>query len=186
MIPVGYLVKQVNGCPDWLNATGVVDVYSVSGCVSMDFTDYINYWKHNGYWFFDSPKVIQDIAERNEIDLAGMTLFFYEAYEWEFDDSVDQWKTLIPEPSFPTRIDLPHWKALEGYDVVTYSCGTTAECSPLSCNSLATELETNQHCLIESFERAKQLIEEGKFHNSEPGPFRILAVYSTKWPEKKS
>lgn len=114
-----------------------------------------------------------------------MTLFFYEAYEWEFDDSVDLWRTVIPEPSFPTRIEMPRRKTLEGYDVVTYSCGTTAECSPLSCNSLATELETNQHCLVASFEQAKQLIEEGNFHNSEPGPFRILAVYSTKWPEQK-
>lgn len=63
MIPVGYLAKHVNGCPEWLNAAGVEDVYSVSGCVSKDFTDYINYWKHNAYWFFDSPKVIQDIVE---------------------------------------------------------------------------------------------------------------------------
>jgi hypothetical protein len=53
---------------------------------------------------------------------------------------------------------------------------------PLSCDSLATEVETNQHCLLSSFERAQQLFEEGAFEHAEPGPYRIFAVYSTEWP----
>lgn len=182
MIPVGYLAKRVNVHRDWLQAACVADVYSVSGCVSEAFADYINYWKHNGYWFFDSPQIIQNVALENGIDLTGTKLFFYEAHEFEFDDSVGQWKIIAPEPSFKTQVVLPDDSTLEGYDVVTFSCGTTAECSPLSCNMLAAELETNQHCLLASFERAKRLIEEGTFENTEPGPFRILAVYSTKWP----
>jgi hypothetical protein len=71
---------------------------------------------------------------------------------------------------------------LEGYDVVTFSVGTSAECSPLSCCSLATEVETNEHCLLPSFERAQRLLNEGRFDNTEPGPFRIFAVYSVGWP----
>ena len=182
MIPAGYLAKRVNGRPDWLKAACVADVYSVSDCISKDFADYINYWKHNGWWFFDSPEVIQTIAEENEIDLTGTTLFFYEVHELEFDDAVDEWRAIIPEPSFTTQISVPVDKTMEGYDVVTFSCATTPECSPLSCNSVAMELETNQHCLFASFERAKQSIEAGKFQNTEPGPFRIFAVFSTKWP----
>jgi hypothetical protein len=46
--------------PHWLKATDVDDLYSVSSCFSEDFTDYINYWKHNGYWFFDSPEIIKE------------------------------------------------------------------------------------------------------------------------------
>jgi hypothetical protein len=181
MIPVGYLAKRVFRRPDWHNAADVADLYSVSSCISRDFADYIKYGKHNGYWLFDSPKIIQDLAAEIGIDLAETTLFFYEAYELQIDETSGRWTEISPDSSFPTQVVLPKSKALVGYDIVTYSCGTTAECSPLSCNQLALEVETNQHCLITSFERAKQLIEEGKFHNSEPGPFRILEVHTTDW-----
>jgi hypothetical protein len=55
MIPVGYMAKRVCRTPDWLGAPHVIDVYSVSGCISENFADYIQYWRHNGYWLFDSP-----------------------------------------------------------------------------------------------------------------------------------
>jgi hypothetical protein len=100
----------------------------------------------------------------------------------EFDDTEGQWRTFKPEPSFTTQVAPPIEKALKGYDVVTFSARTGAECSPLSCNALAADVETNQHCLLTSFERAQQLLEEGKFKNTEPGPYRIFAVYSTEWP----
>jgi hypothetical protein len=182
MIPVGYMAKRVSVRPEWIKAERVADIYSVSGCVSKDFADYIGYWKQNGYWFFDSPEIILQLTLQNSIDLTGTRLFFYEVHHLQFDDAEGRWTTFEPEPSFPTQVVLPTEKELEGYDVVTFSAGTSAECSPLSCNSLAAEVETNQHCLLTTFERAQQLLEEGKFKNTEPGPYRILAVYSTQWP----
>jgi hypothetical protein len=182
MIPVGYMAKRISVRPDWIEAGRVADVYSVSGCISEDFGDYINYWKHNGYWFFDSPQTIVQLARQNSIDLTGTKLFFYEAYELEFDDVGGHWTTFKPEPSFTTQVVLPAERALEGYDVVTFSVRTSAECSPLSCNSLAAEVQTNQHCLLASLEQARQLLEDGKFKHTEPGPYRIFAVYSTEWP----
>jgi GH35 family endo-1,4-beta-xylanase len=77
MIPVGYMYKTISSKPDWLETNQVSDIYSVSGCESEDFTDWINYWKHNGYWFFDSPKVIEDLVREQKLSLKGMTLFFY-------------------------------------------------------------------------------------------------------------
>ncbi len=180
MIPVGYMAKRVSVRPEWLKAERVADIYSVSRCVSEDFADYINYWKHNGYWFFDSPGIIQRLALDHSLDLTGTTLFYYEVHEGEFDDAENQWIPFAPEPSFTTRVISPLEKTLEGYDVVTFSVRTSAECSPLSCNSLSTEVETNQHCLLPSFERALQLVDEGKFNNAEPGPYRIFAVYSVR------
>jgi hypothetical protein len=53
MIPAGYMAKRVYKRPDWLKAPHVAEIYSVSGRISEDFADYINYWKHNGYWYFD-------------------------------------------------------------------------------------------------------------------------------------
>ena len=182
MIPVGYMAKRVSVRPEWLKAERVADIYSVSGCISKDFADYINYWKHNRYWFFDSPEIILKLAQENAIDLSRIRLFFYEAHEQEFDAIENRWTAFKAESSFPTHVVHPREKVLEGYDVVSFSAGTSAECSPLSCNSLATEVETNPHCLLASFDRAQKLLEEGGFRNAEPGPYRILAVYSTEWP----
>ena len=96
MVPAGYMAKRVVGRPDWLTTERVSGIYSVSGCVSENFADYITFWKHN---------------------------------------------------------------------------------------SLAAEIETNSRCLLESFEQARKLLEDGMFNNSEPGPYRIFAVYSVAWSD---
>jgi len=98
MIPAGYMAKRVYKRPDWLKAPHVAEIYSVSGCISEDFADYINYWKHNGYWFFDSPELIKAVAKENSIQLQGTSLFYYEAYEMEFDGEC--WTSWLQEPSF--------------------------------------------------------------------------------------
>ena len=183
MVPVGYMAKHVVSRPDWLEAERVTDIYSVSNCISPNFADYIDYWMHNGYWFFDSPQVLSELADQNSLDLEGTRLFFYEVYERELHGDTGQWEDFKPEPSLETRVlIIPGAKQLEGYDVVTFYARTTPECSPLSCNALATEVETNQHCLLPSLERAMELLEEGTFQDTEPGPYRIFAVYSTEWP----
>lgn len=182
MIPVGYMAKHVVDRPDWLKSNHVNDVYSVSNCVSDYFADYINFWKHNGYWFFNSPEIIQELADEHSIVLKDAKLFFYEVYELEYDEYEKSWKPFSSESSFETQVIQPNAKTLEGYDVVTFYVHTSPECSPLSCNSLSVEIDTNEHCLLPSFEKAKELLEEGKFENSEPGPYRIFAVYSVQWP----
>jgi hypothetical protein len=182
MIPAGYMAKRVIDKPDGLQADNVIDIYSVSDCMSKDFADYINYWKHNGYWLFDSPAVIENLARDNSIDLTGTKLFYYEVYELEFHEDEKAWHPFAPELSFTTNVMVPKEKRLEGYDVATFSSGNAPECSPLSCNSLAAEIATNPHCLLDSFEEAKRLLESGSFNSSEPDPFRILAVYSVQRP----
>ena len=180
MIPAGYMAKCVYTRQTGLRASHVVDIYSLCGCLSKDFSDYIKYWKHNGYWLFDSPEIIWAIAREHSIPLEGTSLFYYEVYEKEFDG--EHWASFAPEPSFPTNVIPPSRKQLEGFDVVTFSVGASAECSPLSCNSLAEELHTNSHCLFSSFEDAETNVTNGAFNKSEPGPYRIFAVYSVDWP----
>ncbi|MGH9571957.1 MAG: hypothetical protein ACRD40_00285 [Candidatus Acidiferrales bacterium] len=164
--------------PDWLSADQVNDIYSVSGCVSSDFDDYIHDWKHNGFWLFDSPKIIHDIARENSIDLAGKTLFYYEVYEKEFDGG--KWHPYGPDHQFKTEAFVAAGKQLEGFDVATFFCKNVPECSPLSCNSLAQEPPTNSHCLLKSLEDAEKNVTNGAFNDSEPGPYRIFSVYSVK------
>ena len=125
---------------------------------------------------FNSPDLITEVARENNIDLNGTALFFYELYELQFDSG--EWMRFDPEPSFGTNVSVPEAKVLEGYDVVTFVARTSPECSPLSCNSLASEVETDSRCLLQSFDKARKLLENGRFNNSEPGPYRIFAVYS--------
>jgi hypothetical protein len=180
MVPAGYMAKRVVARPDWLPAERVSSIYSVSGCVSNNFADYINFWRHNGYWLFDSPEAILEIAREHGIDLAETVLFFYEVHEQQFDSG--KWMRFEPEPSFGTSVSVPEAKVFEGYDVVSFVAQTSPECSPLSCNALASEVETNSKCLLDSFEQARTLLENGTFSDSEPGPYRIFAVYSIAWP----
>jgi hypothetical protein len=182
MIPVGYMAKRVIARPEWGHVPGVTDIYSVSGCVSENFADYINFWKHNGYWFFDSPQIIAELARHNSIDLAGTELFFYEVYESEFNADRSEWVAFEPEHSLQTDVLVPDIRKLEGFDVVTFSARASAECSPLSCNSLAERVQTNEHCLLPTLENAQQSLEMGAFEETEPGPYRIFAVYSVEWP----
>ena len=162
--------------PEGFKLDHVSDVYSLSGCVNSDFADYINLWKHNGYWLFDSPEIIRSLATENSISLNETLLFYYEVYEMEFDG--DSWVPFKTDPSFTTDVVSPLTKKLEGFDVVTFFAKNAPECSPLSCNYLAQELHTNQHCLFDSFEDAYANLSNGAFKDAEPGPYRIFAVYS--------
>lgn len=178
MVPAGYMAKRVSKRPEWLHAMQVEDIYSVSGCCSENFADYIEYWKHNEYWLFDSPKVIRNLASEHAIDLQRTRLFYYDAYEKEFDGK--SWNSYRADP-FPTGVEQPEVKQLEGFDVATFFARNAPECSPLSCNSIAEQVTTNRHCLFGTFKEAEDSVLEGVFNNCEPGPYRIFSVYSVDW-----
>jgi len=186
VIPAGYMAKKVIPRPDWVQPerapANVTDIYSVSGCISEDFLDYIEFWRHNGYWFFNTPRVIVDLLRESRVDASGLKWFYYEVYEKQFDEEAKSWVDFQPEASFSTDILPPREKKFEGFDVVSFSAGTSPECSPLSCNNLAERIPVNGHCLMETFEDAKAELEVGAFDESEPGPYRIFAVYSIPVP----
>jgi hypothetical protein len=183
MIPVGYMAKKSVSKPAGIELATITDVYSVGSCVNDDFADYIDYWKHNGFWFFDSPQIIQEVARENSLDLQGALLFYYEVHEMEFNEKQLSWSAFSPESAMRTDVVIPVEKRLEGFDLVTFYVHTSPECSPLSCCGLAREIRTNSHCLIETFEEARAALETGKCSGAEPGPYRIFAVYSVDWPD---
>jgi hypothetical protein len=173
------MAKRVCPSPEWLKASQVSDIYSVSGCVNDDFGDYIQFEKHNGYWLFNSPSDIAEVAETAGFDLAETSLFYYEVHPEELDG--ESWVRVEPEKSVFTEVIAPKEARLEGFDVVTVTYGKYPECSPLSCNSMAAELPTNSHCLFATFEDAWDALNRDAFKDCEPGPYRIFGVYSTGW-----
>ena len=178
MTPAGFIAKKIHTSPDWLKAGAVADIYSVSNCISGAFCDYIPHWKHNGYWLFDSPEVIREIASNEKVDLSGHKLFYYEVHEEQFNDERKLWEPFGPETTIETAVDVPGEKKLEGFDVVSFYALSAPECSPLSCNHMAESIPVNAHCLLATFAEAKHLIETGAFKACELGPYRIFAVYS--------
>jgi hypothetical protein len=182
MIPIGYMAKLSCEKPSALGLPQVTDIYSVNNCVNDDFADYVDFWKHNGYWFFDSPQIIRDVAEKSSTEITGSKLFYYEAHELEFDG--DNWRPFEPGFDIPVNVIPPLKKLLEGFDVVTIwvENSPAPEHSPLSCNGLAEKIPTNSHCLIDSFDGAKKALDDGMFRGLDPGAQRIFAAYSVDWP----
>lgn len=180
MIPLGYLLKRVaSPPPEWVGNPEVKEVHSLSGCVSEDFGDYIPLWKHNGWWLFDTPEAVRDAAAALGVDTAGLSLFYYEAFDRQYVDMDDCWRPFEPEwgPGFTQGVVKPRSATLSGFEVVSFWLGTSPECSPLSCNSLAAELPVNERCLFDRFEEAQAAVGRGAFEDGEPGPYRIIAVY---------
>ncbi len=115
------------------------------------------------------------------IDLTSMTLFYYEAYEFEFHRPYDSTKITKrrykKDDAFETCIVEPVEKKFVGYDVVLFTLGNSSECSLLACSGLTKEFSVNENCLFTQFDQAEAAVASGKFHNHELGPFRIFAVY---------
>jgi hypothetical protein len=181
MIPLGYMAKRIASVrPEWMHAPNVIDVYSVSDCVndSLLESNYIPDWPHNGYGMFDSPTAIEAVAKSKNIDIQGAKLFFYEAHDSELDG--DDWQPILPSNSSQTDLLIPSTKQLEGFDVVTCCDGPHSH-SPLSCNSVAADVKTNEHCLFQTLDEGLAALASGAFEQAEPGPYRVYAVYSVPW-----
>lgn len=181
MIPAGYLYKRIVAAAPAVTVPGVIDVYSVSNCVNDDFARYVDFWRHNGFWLFDSPSVMQQLAAEHRLSLDGLTLCYYEVYEQRFDLE-GRWVTFAADPSFDTAVVPPDAPTLVGFDVVTSWAGGAPEHSPLSCNDLAAELPVNEHCLFATLDEAIRALQDGRFKDGEPGPWQIFAVYTVAEP----
>lgn len=195
MIPAGYMwkqivshpdmLKQIHFQPDWLKNVGHVEqIYSTSSHISKDITDYIGYLQPNGLGFFNELTNMQTLALSKELNPSSFSWFYYEAYEKEFDEDTKAWSE-FQHNDFSANVTLPLATALKlvGFDVVTFS--DVPGCSPLSCNYIYSKIQVNAYCLLSTFKQARQALEAGLFDKTEPGPFRIFAVYTLE-PSRSS
>ena len=178
MIQAGYMYKRIAD-PEGLDCGNVTKIYAVGQCISKDFTDYVPYWKHNKYWFFNNPEDMDSIINEQKIP-NGFELLFYEMYEKEFDEEEQAWLEIQGEESFGYDVKSPLHKDFLGFDIVSYSHGTSHECSPLSCNLLCREVDVNEYCLLDDLDFAIKLTETLNENKCEPGPYRIIGVYRVR------
>ena len=178
MIELGYMAKRVADRPEQLSVVHVVDICSVSDCISEDFADFAAHWMHNQYYFYDSPDIIRTICAGDDISLPDLQSFFYRGHDLQFDAINQKWEKYAFDLSVAENVKSPSSNQILGFDVVTYSTQNAPQCSPLSCNYLASKIPVNKHCLIDKLDDAIKHLENGLFDNTEPGPFRIIEVNS--------
>jgi hypothetical protein len=173
---IGYFPKRVAKRPDYVRAANVDEICSVSEHISNGPKDWIDHWVHNEMWVFDSPEIAWGLVsetERHEFELFGYKLFpfiFVDGIQKPFE---------IPEVH-PTS--LPASFEQLGYDIVSRTCGSSLECSPLSCNDLAKDIPVNSYCLVDNAEAALRLAVEFKGDKCEPGPYHVIDVWREKRP----
>lgn len=171
---IGYFPKRTLKRPDWLKAADVEEVCSVSTCISEAPGGWIDHWLHNEMWVYDSPELAWRVvpeAARGEFDLYAYRLFpvaFVRRERRPF---------LIP----PLQVQ-PLSTSFEriGYDAVSRSCGSTFECSPLSCNQMAEHVPTNRYCLVDDADTAFRIASESEDGGCEPGPYYVVEVWRAK------
>ena len=183
---IGYFAKLTMKRPDWLKAPQVDEICSASTCMSRADWDWINVWKHNEIWLYDSPELALSVVPAET--LPACDLYAYRLYPVRFI------KGIRKDYSFPDLKTAPlssHYERL-GYDLFSRTfesvseCAPFFECSPLSCNNLAAEVSTNRYCLLDTAEEAFALAPTmeayGQKPRGEPGPYHIVEVWRQRKP----
>jgi hypothetical protein len=173
MILAGYFARRIEPKPDLLQASAVREICSVSECISSGAEDWISAWRHNGFGWFnsigDAVSVVPE-ARRGEF-----RLFAYRLHSKVFRGT-RRAALAVPEDVHPEP--LPEEFRSIGFDSASRSSeqGLSLECSPLSCNGLASELPVNEHCLFPTLDAA--IAGAGKFaaEQPEPGDYYVVEV----------
>ena len=175
----GYFPKRTVPRPAFLDgAPTVIDICSVSSCISHAPTDWIDHWLHNELGFFDSPDIAGQVIPPSE---EGFTIFCYRLGTVRFSEGraeVWTWPEIDPE----TR---PGYRSF-GFDVIGKSdLGSIGfEHSPLSCNSMAAEYPVNAHCLLDDLAIAVAAAEQFSIEQPEPGMYYVAEVLAPVRPQR--
>ena len=69
---IGYFARPTTRRTNWPNSMTVEEICSASICMSGCEWDWINEWRHNGMWVYDSPETALDVVpfeHRSRCDL---------------------------------------------------------------------------------------------------------------------
>lgn len=184
---IGYFAKRIVPKPAWIDTPGVIEISSVSTCISKGPQDWIDRWTHNEMWLYASEALARaaiappersgdfDIyayvllpvifdARGNRMEYAALTAAERQALEAAA-------RAADPVPGDYERLGID----VAGQDLPFGISGFA--CSPLSCNALATEMKANIHCLIDTLEDATKAAALIAADQPEPSRYHLVEVW---------
>lgn len=168
---IGYFPKQIVRRPEWLKVERVREILSVSECISPGPDDWIEGWTHNEMWVYSTIAAAWDVVPEDERDRFELLAYRMAPMEW---DAGEMRSMTISELDVEP---LPSDFRGVGFDAVAIMKGFAGfGCSPLSCNYMAREIETNAYCLLPTRPIAEQVASQFSREEPEPGPYYVVEV----------
>ncbi len=173
MIDAGYFAKRVVARPEAIAAPRVREICSVSNCISLGPDDWIDSWRHNELGWFNS---ISDALRVVPVDMIEHFRLFAYRVSPHVHRRGARVSIVVPQDVQPETI--PADFIVRGFDAVSKSMDSTLglECSPLSCNYLAAEMEVNEFCLFSSLDAALAGADAFSVQQPEPGDYYVVQV----------
>jgi hypothetical protein len=173
MILGGYFARRVMPRPEHLQAPGVREICSVSECISSGASDWVRHWRHNGLGWFNTVDDALAVVPGSERD--QFRLFAYRIHAEVFRGRE---RVPLDPPADVRPAALPEQVVSLGYDSASRSsdAGIGLECSPLSCNGLASESAVNEHCLFPTLDAAVEGAARFAIDQPEPGDYYVVEV----------
>ena len=135
--------------------------------------DWISAWRHNGLgWFNSAADALSVVPDPQP---GQFRLFAYRIYPEVFRA---RQRAIIDLPSDVRPEPLPEGFRTIGFDSASKSSesGLSLECSPLSCNGMASELAANEHCLFATLDDAIAGAVQFAVEQPEPGDYYVVEV----------
>lgn len=174
MKSIGYqATKQLKNC-DWIKKP-FKSIFAVRSCATENITDKYRQWNFNENGMWTNVDDIKKFANEHGIDLSEWDIHFYMSHERQYNQLTKTWESVEFDV---VTIPQPHTIQFIGYDIVPFSTGIFPECSPIVCNGIGNQIKINSNCLLDSFDYAIEIIESDILADTEPGPYRIISVYS--------
>lgn len=173
---IGYFPKKTVLRPIDLNAPNVIEICSVSNCISEAPPNWLEFWLHNDFFLFnsldDAREIIKSLSDKH-----NFRIYAFRQYPISCENGTVVEIALSPIKFSPA---IEQFDFL-GYDAVCKDEGEYFGCSPLSCNNGAEVIKTNKYCLFDTYEEAifsaKKFSKEKKW---EPGIYYVVEVYREK------
>lgn len=177
-ILIGYFPKHTAIRPKGIRAPDVVEICSVSFCISETAEGMVDLWKHNNYFMYDSPEQVLCVLKILHKRITKYDIYAYKLYPIIVKNGTVAPKDVVLGSEVVVLSD--HYEFL-GYDAVNREDpnGEFGH-SPLSCNKAAETMRTNKYCLFTSLDEAMSGAKLFSMGRAEPGPYYIVEVYRFK------
>lgn len=179
---VGYFPKRTVKRPDGFAPVSIEEIASVSGCISPAPEGWIDHWLHNPLGFFATEELAWQVAGGRG---QGFDVYACRILDAAFPPGAPPRELSALEDEIITACALagdpgPGFERL-GWDIagnwLGWSQSIGFECSPLTCNGLASVIATNRYGLIDRLGDAVPAAIRIGAEQPEPGTYYLLEVW---------